>query len=278
MAQSIKYYQDSITNSYVINAAAIGVIIDPTKWSTVNLDRCFIYAIAVIAWTIDNLFDRFKADVNEIISSQKLHSLRWYAGKAKEFQHGYNLVDEADYYNNAGIDPSLIEASKIIDYVAVVEDIRGLRIKVATDNGHDLIPLAPAQLEAFKFYMKEVTDAGVKRSVTTAVADSLKLSLRIIFNPLVLNSVGQRIDGTSSTPIPDAINLYLKNLPFNGVLSLQKLIDVIQAIEGVEDLNLDSAAAKYGALSFANINISYLPDAGYLRIASGDLTLTYIAA
>ena len=278
MAQTIKYYQDSITNAYVSNAAAIGVIIDPTKWSTVNLDRCFIYAIAVITWTIDCLFDRFKADVNEIISGQKLHSLRWYAAKAKQFQYGYNLVSEADYYDNTGIDTTLIDASKIINYAAVVEDVRGLRIKVATTTGNDLVPLSQAQLNAFKFYMKEVTDAGVKRTVTTAVADSLKLGLRIVFNPLVLNSAGSRIDGTSATPVQDAIYLHLKNLPFNGVLSLQKLVDIIQAVEGVEDLNLDSAAARYGALSFANINISYLPDAGYLRIANGDLSLTFIAA
>lgn len=278
MAQTIQYYQKLITDAYVNGAATVGITIVPDTWSAVELDRFFIFAIAFCAWTLDSLFDLLKLDINEIISSMKPHSLRWYAQKAKAFQYGYNLVLESDYYDNTGIDETLVANSKIISNAAVVEQQRGLRIKVATDNGTDLQPLNFAQLTAFKAYMKQVKDAGVKLDITTAVADDLSLSLRIVYNPLVLNAAGQRIDGTSQTPVQDAIRLYLKNLPFNGVFSLQKLVDVLQLVDGVSDLNVDSATARYGALPFSSINISYLPDAGYLRIANADLQIQFIPA
>ena len=188
MANSISYYQEQITTTYVSNAASVGVVIDPTTWSVVNLDRCVIYAVAVCAWVIDNLMDLFKADVNETISLLKPHSLRWYAQKAKAFQFGFNLVPESDVYDNTGIDNAVIAASKVVSYAAVVEQTRGLRIKVANDNGIDLEALTDAELDAFIFYMKEVKDAGVKLNITTAVADDLKANITIVYNPLVLNA------------------------------------------------------------------------------------------
>lgn len=278
MAQPINYYQQLITDAYVSNAASVGVTLTPALWSAVNLDRCVIYAVAVCAWTIDNLCDLFKADVNETISLLKPHSLRWYASIAEAFQYGYNLVAESDYYNNTGIDADLIAASKVVGYAAVVEQTRGLRIKVAKDNGTDLEPLTTPELNSFIYYMKQVKDAGVRLLITTAVADSLQADITIVYNPLVLTATGARIDGTNATPVQTAIALFLKNLPFNGVFSIQKFVDTIQLVEGVADLRINGISARYGALPFTSISITYVPDAGYLRIVSGDLTINFLPA
>ena len=42
MANSIEYYQGVITDAYVSRAATLGIAIDPTIWSAVNLDRIVI--------------------------------------------------------------------------------------------------------------------------------------------------------------------------------------------------------------------------------------------
>jgi len=276
MAQTVDYYKQAITDTYVSGAASIGITIDPSTWSITNLDRLVIYACAYCAWVIDTLFDLFKADVNEIIASMKPHSLRWYAEKAKSFQYGYNLPDDSDKYDNTGIDETLILNSKIVAYAAVVEQLRGLRIKVAKLTGNDLGPLSNAELAAFLVYMQQIKDAGVKLNITSTIADNLKADITIVYNPLVLTNAGSRIDGNNGAPVQSAISNFLKNLPFNGVFSIQKLVDAIQLVEGVEDLRINNITARYGELPFTSINIDYVPDSGYLRILAGDLTLNFI--
>ena len=125
--------------------------------------------------------------------------------------------------------------------------------------------------------MQRLKDAGVKLLITTAVADSLKLTIDIYFNPLVISATGGRVDGTVSDPVGDAIRNYLKNLPFNGVFLLQNLVDVLQKVEGVTVVDVKAASAQYGALPFVPFPVEYIPDAGYLRLFSaGDLILTFI--
>lgn len=277
MAKSINDWYSIIEAQYVTEMANVGISVDPTTWSDTNHKRIFLYVMAVVVYIPGMLQDIFKTDIDNTIAAMKPHSLQWYAGMAKNFQYGDNLVDETDYYDNTGLTDAQIAAKKIVSYAAVVEQERGVRIKVAKTVGDDLGALITDELSSFSEYMKAIKDAGVKLQITSGPADSLKLTLRIKYNPLVINSTGARIDGVTMTPVKDAIKTHLKNLPFNGVFSVQKLVDVIQAVEGVNDLNVDSVQTKYGALLFTAVDISVIPDAGYLRIADEDLIITYIA-
>lgn len=272
-----------------MNRVAADATLGPllTSTSQVAVFRLLLYISAVCDWTLENLHDLFKTEVNETIAAMKPHSLRWYAEKSKAFQYGHNLVQDADYYDNTGLTPSQIDASKIVAYAAVVEQQQlpgvRLRIKVAKIVGSDLGPLSAPELSAFQAYMQRVKDAGVKfgansEGITSTAADALKLSLRIKYNPLVLDGNGQRIDGTVTTPVPDAIRNFLKNLPFNGVFSTAKLVDAVQAVDGVDDVKVDLVQTKYGALPFTSVDIDYIPDSGYLRIDNADLTIQFIPA
>ncbi len=273
MARSITTIQNNIIAGVAANATLSPLL---TSTSRVAIWRLLALVVATAIWTLETLFDIHVADVNETISKLKPHSLRWYAEKATAFQFGYNLVDDADYYDNTGIDETTIEASKVVAYAAVVEQDRGLRIKVARDTG-DLAALTAPQLEAFEEYMKRIKDAGVRLNITSSAADELKLNIELYYNPLVLNSAGGRLDGTVSEPVQDAVKEYLKNLPFNGVFVLQNLIDVLQLVDGVKIAHLVGAQARYGLLPFQSFAVKYLPDAGYLRITNpGDISVTFI--
>lgn len=274
MARTITEIQQSIIDGVQADATLSPIA---TSTSKTAVWRLMTYIVAVCAWTQEQLRDIFTADIDEQIAAKKPHSLRWYAEVAKAFQYGYDLVDESDYYDNTGIDDQVITASKIVSYAAVVEQARGVRIKVAKTIDTDLGALAAGELSSFADYMGKIKDAGVKLQITSGPADNLRLVLRIRYNPLVINAAGARIDGTTTTPVPDAIKNHLKNLPFNGVFSVQKLVDAIQAVEGVNDLNVDQVQTKYGLLNFSSVNISAIPDAGYLRILDADLLITYIA-
>lgn len=248
-----------------------------SKW------RLWIFIVATCIWTLEVVFDLFKIEVNEVIAKKNPHQARWYVEKAKEFQYGYNLVAERDYYDNTGIADDVLAASKIIAYAALVEQ-PFLRLKVAKKVGADLAPLANAERDAFVAYILRVKDAGVKlkdSTITSTDPDDLYLELRVKYNPLVLNAAGGRLDGTTATPVPDGIKAYLANKSsndFNGVFSAQKLVDAIQAIEGAVDLHVDSIMKKYGALPFTSVDIDFVPDSGYLVIADANLIIQYIPA
>lgn len=275
MSRTIAEIQQTIIDGIQADAVLSLVL---TSTSKVSTWYSITHIVAVCIWTMEQLFDLFRAEINEQISALKPHSLRWYAERAKAFQYGYALVDEADYYDNTGIDPDLITASQIVTYAAVVELTRGVRIKVAQTTGSDLAELDAGQLASFTDYMKTIKDAGVKLNITSGPADRLRTVLTIKYNPLVLDSTGARIDGTTATPAKDAIKAHLKNLPFNGVFSVQKFVDALQAVEGIEDLNVDQIQTTYGLLPLTTVYISVVPDAGYLRIADVDLIITYLPA
>lgn len=274
MARSITEIQDEIINRVQGDAALSSL----TNTSKVAIWRLWTYVIAVSIWTLEKIFDIFRTETDDKIAVLKPHSLRWYAAKAKIFQFGFNLVSEADYYDNTGVDETVLNTSRLVAYAAVVEQTRGLRIKVAKVMGTELAPLGAGELSAFVNYMNKVKDAGVKLLITSTGADSLKLTIDVYYNPLVLNAAGGRADGVSSEPVQQAVKTYLKNLPFNGVFVLQNLVDVLQKVDGVQVIDVKEAQAKYGALAYTAFRVQYIPDAGYLRLYNAaDLQLTFIA-
>lgn len=260
-----------------------GIAADPvlslvaTSTSKVSIFRLFTRIVATAIWTLEVLFDTLKAELNELLAALKPHTLRWYAGKAKAFQYGYDLAVDSDTYDNTGETEEDIDASLIVKYSAVTEGNDGkLRIKVATEST-DLEPLSAPQLEAFTEYMQRIKDAGVKLLIESNAADKLKLSLKIYYDPLILNGVGQRIDGSDLEPVQTAVKTYLKNLPFNGTFVLAFLVDALQLVDGVVIPHIVTAEASYGAFDFSTINVQYLPDAGYLRFENEeDLTIEFI--
>jgi hypothetical protein len=269
---------DQIQQSIIDNIQADPVLsVAFTSTSKTAIWRLLTRVVAVAFWGLEVLFDTVKAEVLELLDNLKPHNTRWYAQKARAFQYGYSLPADTDKYDNSLLTEEQIEDSQIVKYAAVTEGEDGrLRIKVATE-GADLEPLTEPQLEAFSEYMKRIKDAGVRLNINSLPADKLKLGLKIYYDPLILNGDGQRIDGTSLTPVKDAVDTFLKNLPFNGVFVLAYLVDALQQVEGIIIPHIVTCETAYGALAFTTVNVQYLPDAGYLRFENeGDLTIEYI--
>ncbi|KAK6033562.1 tape measure domain protein [Ostertagia ostertagi] len=227
--------------------------------------KIIFYACAFCINMAQQLFDLFRIETDDKISRLKPHSARWFAEKAKAFQYGFNLVAEADYYNNTGLTEAQIIASQVVAYAAVVEQQRGIRIKVARLVNNELAALTVPQLDAFTAYMEQIKPAGIKLLITTGPADDLKSKLRVYYNPLVLLATGGRIDGTDSEPVQNALKTYLKNLPFNGLFVPMLAVDAMQKVDGVEIIKDEYWQARYGALPYNGIDYEYNPDAGFLR-------------
>lgn len=273
MARTITEIQQSMID---------GIQADPvlslvcTSTSKVALWRLWTRIVATCAWAIEVLHDTFKAEVNEVVAALKPHTERWYASKAKAFQYGYSLPLDSDVYDNSALTEAQIDDSLIVRYAAVTPVDKKLRVKVAKETG-DLAPLTAPELAAFAEYMARIKDAGVKLIIDSLPADKLKLGLKIYYDPLILDATGQRIDGSDNEPVQNAIDAFLKNLPFNGTFVIAYLVDALQKVDGVVIPHVASCETKYGALPFTSVNVKVVPDSGYLRFeVGGDLTIEFI--
>ena len=275
MARTIAEIQQSM-----IDAVQADSVLAPVSTSTSKtaIWRLWTRIVAVSIWTLEVLFDTLKVEVTDLLSALKPHGLRWYAAKCKEFQYGFSLPTDTDEYNNTGVSDDVLEASKIVKYAAVTEGDDGkLRIKVASENTTDLIPLTTAQKNAFTEFIARVKDAGVKITIDSLPADKIKLNLKVYYDPLILNEVGSRIDGSNSIPVQSAVKAFLKNQPFNGTFVLAYLVDAIQKVEGVVIPHIVTCETQFGAFPFTTVDVKYLPDAGYLRFNNdSDLVITWI--
>ncbi|MCW3120700.1 MAG: hypothetical protein JWQ38_192 [Flavipsychrobacter sp.] len=233
------------------------------------------WVVATAQWTLEQLFDAHKNEVASIISTQKPHTLQWYVAMAKAYQKGITLPPDTDVYPLVPpADPSVL----IVAYAAAVELIGIVRIKVAKSNSGSLAKLG-TDLPAFQAYMTRIKDAGVRLQITSDDPDTLQLALGIYYDPLILDNTGARLDGTSATPVKDAIRSFLENLPFNGLFVLNYLIKALQSIEGVRIGEVVTAQAQYGLLPYTNIPVEYLPDSGYMALDETffDANITYTA-
>lgn len=235
-----------------------------TSTSKVAIWRLFVYIQAFAVWIHEGLFEAHKVEIEALIAENKLHTAKWYRGKALAFQFGFN-IGELDYYDNTGADETAVLASQVVKQ-ASVEEIGGkLKIKVAGEDAFgNLQPLSAPQKTAFTQYMSLVRDAGTRLEIVSRPPDELALTIDVYFDPLILDGSGRRLDGANDTPVQDAIEDYLYNLEFNGELILTKLTDFLQKVEGVNEPVIKAASARFGANPYAPINEYYIADSGYM--------------
>lgn len=250
------------------------------QFSTVSLENIIFFIVATAMWINAQLFDQHKVDVLAILRDNKAHTPNWYATRSKEFQFGYELIEGTDQYDNSVLTAEQIQAAQVVKFAAAVEadDQSVLFVKVATYNNDVKQPLNSAQLVAFTAYLGRIKDAGVRITIINSPADDLRLEMDIYYNPLILDNEGKRLDGTSDTPVQDAIRDYISNLSFNGLYINQSLVDKLQGVEGVEIAELQQASARYGAqVNYIPINARSRPYAGYYQITDKNLILNFIA-
>lgn len=278
--EEIKVY---IIANYVNERAAAGLPYDnPALWSKTNIRRLWVNIMASLFFILTELFRVFKEDTESNLKELKPHSIRWYVNAALNYQHGFSLLAESDQFNNIGYTDVQIENSRVVKYAAVQEQINqfgrvSLRMKLAGTYGSDLKELEPPQLAGVRAYFARVKDAGVALTVTSDVADAIKMKWDVYYDPLILNSNGERLDGTDSTPVRTAIKNFLKNLSFNGVYVPTYHVDAVQVVEGVVYPVIKEVSAKYGSFTFLSIANEYQPDSGYLRFYNeDDLVINFI--
>ncbi|MEG0927267.1 nucleotidyltransferase [Chryseobacterium sp.] len=274
---------DQIYNSILERKATYPALAGLTSASKTAIWRTLFWCFAYLVWVHEQIFDTHKKEIGLMIENEKSHTARWYRMKSLAFQYGFSLQVDSDQFDNSNSTELLIANSKIVKYCAVTEalDQSRLIIKIATENGGILQPISDEQKTSFEFYISEIRDAGVQTNVINYLPDRLQLFFKIKRDPNVIDANGVSII-KGNEPVKEALQQFMKELPFNGELVLNKMVDKLQLIEGIINPHLvnvktawiDPDAGSYGG--FENIEISKIPISGYFSIDWNNSIIEYV--
>lgn len=247
---------------------------DNASGSRLAVWRMWAYIVAVIAWLLDAMFEKHKAEVNSIVESLHYGTLRWYHRIAMEFQFGDTLIWNGSKYSYAVVDAE----KQIIKRAAVVVIDDTLQFKIATLNLQGRpTKLSPMQLSSFMAYMTDMAYPGTKIALVSEDPDLMRIVLRVYYDRLIINPNGSLVTNSSLFPVTEAINGFISNLPFNGRLNIQRFVDAIQSVAGVKDLVLEASEGRYGQLPFAPTGREYIPFAGHMVLDEANSSIQYFA-
>lgn len=251
------------------------------QYSKVSLESIIFYVSAYAIRALEVLFDTHKSEVNQVVDNERYGKLGWYEKMALLYQHGRQLIPGYDYYDNSGLTADEIEAERVVKYAAASELADGqLALKLAKGETGALVALTSQELAGVSAYFNArggVKPAGVRVNCISMDADFLKIVSAIQFDALILDSEGKRLDGTNDTPVLEAINNYLSSIRFAGEYSNMRLVDAIQAVDGVIIADLNAAWSKYSEFGYVLIHSRYAPQAGFMQFDSASSIINYTA-
>ncbi|CAA0144706.1 conserved hypothetical protein [Tenacibaculum maritimum] len=239
----------------------------------VSIWLLLFYIVAVCVSDLRDYFIEHRKYIDDRLANQKSGTLPWYRSMALAFQYGFDLIEKTDKFNNENATQEQIEASKIIKYAAVNDgDTKGsIVIKIATEKNGKLSTIEPEEAFALNEYFKEIKWGGDALVIINHLADKLFLNMQIYRDPLVLDENGMSILN-GNKPVEEAVQEFMKELPFDGELILQSLIDKIQLIDGVKiahlleakSSSLNPSTAEHGEASL--IEVKRIPESGYFEV------------
>lgn len=278
MARTIEDIKKDMTDSFIENQAVIsayGLTAGKTfdeQFSRVSIESILFYVFAVALWSLEKLFDLHVSEVDSRIEQLEPHTLRWYVNKTKAFLYGHKLVADSDYYDTSNLSEAEIEEDSVVKYAVASESNTVVYIKVAGEKNGKPWPLTDSQIAALNSYINTIKDAGVSVQLRNEQADLMRISLVVYYDPTLLSADGVSLaDG--STPVDDTVKSVITNLPFNGIYRNTDLLAALQALSGVEVVDISKVEAKpRNADSFTEVVGFNRPYSGYFEIESLDVT------
>lgn len=279
MARTIRQIHDGMLTDIASNEVLSSAL---TSNSMYAIFRLFTFILATAISIFESFLDQHFFEVDTKIYNQKSGRPSWYKTMALQFQYGFDLVPDKDYFDNGNATAETIALSQIIKYAAVneSEDESRLIIKIAGEVDGKLTDFTdPAQVEAIEAYFKEVKYPG-KITIINYRPDKLYLNLKIKRDALVLTDTGMnKLD--ADYPVIEALQEFMKELPFDGDLKLSALVDKVQKVPGVLDATLlgaetawiDPLLGGYGVPQ--PIFINKVAESGYFEIVTFD-NITYV--
>ena len=187
----------------------------------------YYFIVASCIAIFEQLQDIFKVELETIASTAAPSTPQWTRNKVLKFQTG----DVAELNTTTYVIeyPTVNTANQILTRCAVVTaPNRTVLIKVAKSDPPT--PVSVGELAELQSYVETFNPAGIAFTLINDDSDKMEVAATIYYN-------GQ-YSAVIATNVEAALNSYMANLPFNGVISTQAVVDAIQAVEGVISVSL----------------------------------------
>lgn len=212
----------------------------PSKVSIWNL---LFHCVAVCIQFFEQLIDQFKIDVQVALDSNYYGTGQWWQREMFKFQLG----DQTSIVDNKIQYPLVDETKRIITACAVIDGI-DLVIKTAKGESPDFEKLSPSELSAVRGYVSQIRPISQYPQIESFDGDYLYLKATVKYDA----QVGEVLSKQATI---DAINTYLANLPFNGKLNVNALINEVQKSSYVKDITFEQISFRGNANTFdVNLN------------------------
>lgn len=199
----------------------------------------YYFIVASCIAIFEQLQDIFKTELETIASTAAPSTPQWTRNKVLKFQTG----DVAELNTTTYVIeyPTINTANQILTRCAVITaPNRTVLIKVA--KGNPPTPVSVGELAELQSYVETFNPAGIAFTLINENSDKMEVAGKIYYN-------GQ-YSAVISTNVLAALNSYMANLPFNGVISTQAVVDAIQAVEGVISVSLTRILVRRDTVAY----------------------------
>jgi hypothetical protein len=224
----------------------------------------YYFIVASCIAIFEQLQDIFKVELETIASTAAPSTPQWTRNKVLKYQKG----DVAQLNTSTYVIeyPTINTANQILTRCAVITaPNRTVLIKVAKSDPPT--PVSVGELAELQSYVETFNPAGIAFTLINENSDKMEVAGKVYYN-------GQ-YSAVIATNVVAALNSYMANLPFNGVISTQAVVDAIQAVDGVISVSLTRILVRkdtvaYGAgVTLYNLStgvdaVQYQTIAGYV--------------
>lgn len=280
MARSIALIKSQLVEAKQAEASLSGL----TSTSQTAVWNLWLYINAVAINVFEQLQDAFKIELEGIAKYAIPNTDAWVQNKTLQFQYDATNTQVIQLVDLVPTYPTIIPAYQIISRCSVYTDYNRIcQIKVAKNNPP--VALSGGELTALQSYWGVCGNAGLEYNIISATSDKVEIVASVYYDA--------QYQAVIQASVNQALTNFLASLPFDGILSVSKIEDVLQAVSGVKDIKLQAIncrrnSASYGTgtvlfnLSTGTNALNYLTYAGYIveeDTASHTFTdtITYIA-
>lgn len=220
------------------------------QFSKVSVEAIITYVVAVSIWVFETILDNHKVDIIAAIAQNAVCSIPWYHARCLAFQLGDFVTLNPETYHWDY--PTVDETKRIIKFASVrTVDVAGVtKLRVFVSKA-DKAALSASEKQAFERYIQDIGAAGTHFEVISEAPAPMALKIQITRNPMVLGFDGKALaDG--SDVVGNAIRGYLDGIVYGGVFNKTKLIDAIQAVNGVVDVVLSEVKSGSNVIAGQN--------------------------
>lgn len=254
--------------------------------SKMSVLDAFTWVVSACIWAFENILDVFKVDLAKDLQYRVNGNAAYYANALLKYQSGDSLQmnEDGTQFSYPNVDESKRIITKV-SYSEIAEEgfnDKKLFLKVATGEPGAYMRISDLELLSVQAYLNQISFAGTHAVVVSRNGDVLIPRLTVYYDGAVSpEEVYENIEST--------LNDFVQNLPFDGVVYVQKIIDAIQKAGHVVDVYLGQGqgifVAQYDSdnqlvvqdedengnpIYEMRVSRSFVPNAGFVKQSTGE--------